>query len=353
MTPTDQAFLTAITTIKSLSKGPNALRKPTPERKVRLYGLYKQSTEGDVEGIMPRPVGSDPQSRANQQKWDAWKSHEGLPKQDAKLRYVEYLLDTIRVSFAGRDPAPLTQLEEALRAAKESQPVSPAVASPRAPAAPPTNRQAEPRRSRRLSAGSINSSYSHFLRHPIGQTPSVRHSTAFSEFGLSDKDRSELQADQIVDQLQSAYPPIIPGAVVPSPWPADHMRERMPSDLPVLSSTSQYPYLSRGTGAAAPPPPPPKKPGIGAGLQLLWTAVQSWTSKALERLLKMIIADATKVVVVLVLIRIVALRPELLQRLPILRRTAQTLCRVLVVFLNGFDIELRFKSPQNRLPWQP
>ena len=55
------------------------------EQKLDIYGLYKQSTVGDV-GDVPRPDGwFDMVGKA---KWDAWKQNEGLTKEEAKSKYT-------------------------------------------------------------------------------------------------------------------------------------------------------------------------------------------------------------------------------------------------------------------------
>lgn len=68
---------------------------------MRLYGLYKQAMEGDVDGVMERPSsalssGLGPEDlRREQDKWDAWNSQRGLSRTEAKRRYVEALIETI------------------------------------------------------------------------------------------------------------------------------------------------------------------------------------------------------------------------------------------------------------------
>lgn len=68
---------------------------------MRLYGLYKQAMEGDVDGVMERPSPSTmPGSSADdvhreQDKWDAWNSQRGLGRTEAKRRYVEALIETM------------------------------------------------------------------------------------------------------------------------------------------------------------------------------------------------------------------------------------------------------------------
>lgn len=69
---------------------------------MRLYGLYKQAMEGDVDGVMERPSASGAGSgldaeelQREQDKWDAWNSQKGLSRTEAKRRYIEVLIDTI------------------------------------------------------------------------------------------------------------------------------------------------------------------------------------------------------------------------------------------------------------------
>lgn len=68
---------------------------------MRLYGLYKQAMEGDVDGVMERPTaatlqatsGSSDDVAREQDKWDAWNSQKGLTRTEAKRRYVEALVE--------------------------------------------------------------------------------------------------------------------------------------------------------------------------------------------------------------------------------------------------------------------
>ena len=62
----------------------NALPKsPSTSDMLELYGLYKQSTVGDVTGSRPGML--DPKGRA---KWDAWSSRKGTSKEQAREGYV-------------------------------------------------------------------------------------------------------------------------------------------------------------------------------------------------------------------------------------------------------------------------
>ena len=70
---------------------------------MRLYGLYKQAMEGDVDGVMERPsatsgtaAGSSSDEIVREQdKWDAWNSQKGISRTEAKRRYVEALIETM------------------------------------------------------------------------------------------------------------------------------------------------------------------------------------------------------------------------------------------------------------------
>jgi diazepam-binding inhibitor (GABA receptor modulating acyl-CoA-binding protein) len=57
--------------------------RPSNEDLLRLYGLYKQATEGDVSGARPGML--DLKGRA---KYDAWARQKGTSKDDAMKGYV-------------------------------------------------------------------------------------------------------------------------------------------------------------------------------------------------------------------------------------------------------------------------
>ncbi|MBI1318289.1 MAG: acyl-CoA-binding protein [Candidatus Hydrogenedens sp.] len=71
-------FLTAKEEVTQLSAAPDNLVK------LQLYALYKQATEGDVQGA--RPGMMDFVGRA---KYDAWKEHEGKTQDEAKQAYID------------------------------------------------------------------------------------------------------------------------------------------------------------------------------------------------------------------------------------------------------------------------
>lgn len=64
--------------------------RPDNETLLRLYALYKQATEGDVQA--QRPGIFDVVGTA---KHEAWAKLRGLPPKDAMRRYVE-LVDRLR-----------------------------------------------------------------------------------------------------------------------------------------------------------------------------------------------------------------------------------------------------------------
>jgi diazepam-binding inhibitor (GABA receptor modulator, acyl-CoA-binding protein) len=74
------AFDSAVANSKSLSERPdNAML-------LKLYGLYKQATAGDV--AEKKPGFADMVGRA---KWDAWNSLKGTAKDNAMQQYVDLI----------------------------------------------------------------------------------------------------------------------------------------------------------------------------------------------------------------------------------------------------------------------
>jgi acyl-CoA-binding protein len=74
------AFDQAVAESKSLPE------KPDNATLLQLYALYKQASEGDVEG--KRPGFSDMVGRA---KWDAWNAVKGKGNDDAMQEYVDLI----------------------------------------------------------------------------------------------------------------------------------------------------------------------------------------------------------------------------------------------------------------------
>ncbi|XP_028319088.1 acyl-CoA-binding protein-like [Gouania willdenowi] len=71
-------FEKAVEEVKILKKKPNTAELG------HLYGLYKQTTAGDVN--IERPGLLDFTGRA---KWDEWNSRKGMLREEAEAAYVE------------------------------------------------------------------------------------------------------------------------------------------------------------------------------------------------------------------------------------------------------------------------
>ncbi|KAI0020456.1 acyl CoA binding family protein [Xylariomycetidae sp. FL0641] len=94
----DRVFVHALNTVKKIPKT-GASRPPSADR-LRLYGLYKQAMEGDVDGVMERPRSTAPgfnedELERERDKWDAWNAQNGLSRTEAKRRYIEALIETM------------------------------------------------------------------------------------------------------------------------------------------------------------------------------------------------------------------------------------------------------------------
>ncbi len=76
MAPTED-FANAQERVKTLK------RRPSNDTLLELYGLFKQATEGDVQG--KRPGMLDLKGRA---KFDAWASRQGTARDAAMSAYV-------------------------------------------------------------------------------------------------------------------------------------------------------------------------------------------------------------------------------------------------------------------------
>jgi acyl-CoA-binding protein len=68
-----------------------AASKTLPERPdnmtlLKMYALYKQASEGDVQG--ERPGFTDMVGRA---KWDAWEALKGASQEDAMQQYIDLI----------------------------------------------------------------------------------------------------------------------------------------------------------------------------------------------------------------------------------------------------------------------
>ncbi|KAI2620158.1 acyl-CoA binding protein [Hypomontagnella submonticulosa] len=93
----DRVFVHALNTVKKIPK--TGASRPPPNDRLRLYGLYKQAMEGDVDGVMERPEhrpGIDTNElQRERDKWDAWNAQRGISRTEAKRRYIEALIETM------------------------------------------------------------------------------------------------------------------------------------------------------------------------------------------------------------------------------------------------------------------
>ena len=63
------------------------VKELSDEKKLKLYGLYKQATMGDIN--IEKPGMLDFKGKA---KWNAWNEEKGKDKEVAKKEYVEFVL---------------------------------------------------------------------------------------------------------------------------------------------------------------------------------------------------------------------------------------------------------------------
>lgn len=80
----EQSFTTSFQQAAEKIKG--LPQKPNDDELLKLYGLYKQATVGDVN--ITRPGFWNPVKKA---KWDSWKSFEGYSVQKAENEYIKYV----------------------------------------------------------------------------------------------------------------------------------------------------------------------------------------------------------------------------------------------------------------------
>ncbi|MCJ1433828.1 hypothetical protein MMC27_003193 [Xylographa pallens] len=97
----DRVFVHALNTVKRIPRIGSA-RPPSAER-LKLYGLYKQSMEGDVAGVMARPDEEGARGTGEVEKWDAWSAQHGLSRTAAKRRYISTLIATMH-TYASSTP---------------------------------------------------------------------------------------------------------------------------------------------------------------------------------------------------------------------------------------------------------
>ncbi|MDT0498452.1 acyl-CoA-binding protein [Algiphilus sp. W345] len=57
--------------------------KPSNDLKLKMYGLFRQASDGDVSGKRPGML-----DMINRMKYDAWAKLKGLSKEDAMKQYI-------------------------------------------------------------------------------------------------------------------------------------------------------------------------------------------------------------------------------------------------------------------------
>lgn len=82
MSTLDEQFQQAVADSKDLPE------RPDNATLLKIYALYKQANEGDVDG--KRPGFTNMVGRA---KWDAWNELKGKPADEAKQEYVDLIED--------------------------------------------------------------------------------------------------------------------------------------------------------------------------------------------------------------------------------------------------------------------
>ncbi|KAL8838022.1 MAG: hypothetical protein Q9170_002303 [Blastenia crenularia] len=132
--PADRVFVHALNTVKRIPRTGSA--RPPPADRLKLYGLYKQSMEGDIEGVMRRPPDDAPdteETRAEREKWDAWHSNAGLSRTAAKRAYVTTLISTMHAYASSTSEARelVAELEFVWDQIKANSNVSSSESSPR------------------------------------------------------------------------------------------------------------------------------------------------------------------------------------------------------------------------------
>jgi diazepam-binding inhibitor (GABA receptor modulating acyl-CoA-binding protein) len=74
----------------AVSRSKELPKRPSNEELLQMYGLFKQATDGDVNG--DRPGGFDFKAIA---KYDAWAELKGKPKDEARKDYIS-LVDRLQ-----------------------------------------------------------------------------------------------------------------------------------------------------------------------------------------------------------------------------------------------------------------
>lgn len=138
MTELDERFDRVAKAYETSQSGPVA---PQKQRR-RLYGLYKQATEGDARGPQPGFFNFE-----EQLKYREWKGRAGMDRREAKHRFVR-LADQLGYRDPGEVPVPWIseqtwRREESWPAPDYDEPF-PCVNDPRVVVVPPSLREMSP-----------------------------------------------------------------------------------------------------------------------------------------------------------------------------------------------------------------
>ncbi|MCA1325499.1 acyl-CoA-binding protein [Herbaspirillum sp. alder98] len=72
----------------TVEESKNLAERPDNLTLLKMYGLYKQGSKGDVEG--ERPGMTDFVARA---KFDAWAANKGTPQAEAQQQYIDLIAE--------------------------------------------------------------------------------------------------------------------------------------------------------------------------------------------------------------------------------------------------------------------
>mmetsp|Transcript_995 Transcript_995/g.2706 ORF Transcript_995/g.2706 Transcript_995/m.2706 type:complete len:92 (-) Transcript_995:81-356(-) len=91
MASTEETFQQSV---KEVQDGLKVTQTVPDDRKLLVYGYFKQATCGDVTGSQPWAIQLE--ARA---KWDAWNAVKGMSKDEAMQKYTEEV-EKQKVDFA-------------------------------------------------------------------------------------------------------------------------------------------------------------------------------------------------------------------------------------------------------------
>ena len=73
---------------KTVAESKTMSERPDNMTLLKMYGLYKQGSNGDAQG--ERPGMTDFIARA---KWDAWNAVKGMPQEQAQQQYIDLIAE--------------------------------------------------------------------------------------------------------------------------------------------------------------------------------------------------------------------------------------------------------------------